>query len=101
VLNMIEFCSGQLLDWFMSSGHVFPLIERLPTTITGNTSNPNCPGAPEVALDKAYTQIVKDIPVTPCASHNVLRRPRPVQPARCVPVPLWMHAAEREWPGSL
>jgi hypothetical protein len=71
VLNMIDYCSGQLFDWFVSSGHVFPLIERLPTTITGNTSNPNCPGASEVALDKAYTQIVKDIPVTPGATHNV------------------------------
>jgi hypothetical protein len=27
--------------------------------------------------------------------------PRPVQPVRCVPVPLWMHAAEREWTGSM
>jgi DNA-binding CsgD family transcriptional regulator len=30
----------------------------------------------------------------------VLHRPRPVQPARRVPVPVRVHAAEREWPGA-
>lgn len=71
VLNMIDFCTGQLFDWFVSGGSVFPLIERLPTSITGNTSNPGCPGATEVGLDKAYTQIIKNIPVTPGQAHHV------------------------------
>src|SRR5690242_19757507 len=29
VLNMIDFCTGQLFDWFLSSHYAFPLIERL------------------------------------------------------------------------
>jgi hypothetical protein len=71
VLNMIDLCSGQLFDWFLSSNRAFPLIERLPSTITGNTTNPDCPGAPEVTLDKAYTQIVKEIPIRPGVTHKV------------------------------
>lgn len=71
VLNMIDFCTGQLFDWFVSSSRAFPLIERLPTTITGNTANPDCPGAAEVTLDTAYTQIVKEIPIKPGVTHNV------------------------------
>jgi hypothetical protein len=71
VLNMIDFCTGQLFDWFVSGGSAFPLIERLPTSVTGNTRNPGCPGATEVGLDKAYTQIIKNIPLTPGRTHHV------------------------------
>lgn len=71
VLNMLDFCTGQLFDWFVSDHAVFALVERLPTSVTGNTSNPNCPAATEVGLDKAYTQIVKEIPILPGATHNV------------------------------
>lgn len=71
VLNMIDFCSGQLFDWFLSSDYAFPLVERLPTTVTGNTSNPNCPDASQVGLDQAYTQIVKEIPIRPGVKHHV------------------------------
>lgn len=71
VLNMLDFCTGQLFDWFVSDHAVFALVERLPTSVTGNTSNPNCPGATEVGLDKAYTQIVKEIPILPGRTHNV------------------------------
>jgi hypothetical protein len=71
VMNMIDFCTGQLFDWFVSSHYVFPLIERLPTSVTGNINNPNCPGATNVGLDKAYTQIIQQIPVTPGRAHTV------------------------------
>ncbi len=54
VLNMINFQTGQLFDWFVSSGKVFALIERLPTSVTGS------PGTP---IEKAYTQIIKEAPV--------------------------------------
>ena len=60
-----------LFDWFVSGGSAFPLIERLPTSVTGNTRNPGCPGATEVGLDKAYTQIIKNIPLTPGRTHHV------------------------------
>ena len=71
VLNMIDFCSGQLFDWFVSSHSAFPLIERLPSSITGNTSNPNCAGAPTVDLSTAYTQIIKVVRITPGVKHRV------------------------------
>lgn len=45
VLNMIDFCTGQLFDWFLAGNTAFTLIERLPTLVTGNTSNPSCPNA--------------------------------------------------------
>lgn len=71
VFNMIDFCTGQLFDWFVSSHYAMPLIERLPTAVTGNTTNPDCAGASNVGLDKAYTQIIKNIPITPGRTHNV------------------------------
>ena len=71
VLNMVDFCTGQLFDWFVSSNYAFALIERLPTTVTGNTSNPGCPGATEVGLDKAYTQIIRNAPVVAGRGHAV------------------------------
>ena len=36
VLNMINFDTGQLFDWFLAGDTAFALIERLPSTVTGN-----------------------------------------------------------------
>lgn len=71
VLNMVDFCTGQLFDWFLAEDTAFPLIERLPTNVTGNTSNPNCPGAVHVGRDLMYTQIIKELPINPGVSHSV------------------------------
>ena len=71
VLNMVDFCTGQLFDWFIAGDTAFPLIERLPTNVTGNTSNPNCPGAVEVGRELMYTQIIKELPIKAGVSHNV------------------------------
>ena len=71
VMNVLDFCSGQLFDWFIASETAFALIERLPSTITGNTSNPDCPQAPEVGIDKMYTQIIRAVPVRPDVWHHV------------------------------
>lgn len=54
VMNMLDFNTGQLFDWYVSGSRAFTLVERLPTTVTGSGS---------VGLDKAYTQIVDEIPV--------------------------------------
>jgi hypothetical protein len=62
VLNMINFATGQLFDWFVSSNQVFALIERLPSNVTGS---------PGVGLDKAYTQIIKVANVDPGKKHTV------------------------------
>ena len=63
-MNMVDFCTGQLFDWFLAGNTAFTLIERLPTNVTGNTSNPGCPGATYVGRDKMYTQIVDEVPVS-------------------------------------
>ena len=74
VLNMIDFCTGQLFDWFVAGNTAFTLIERLPTNVTGNTSNPNCPGATFVGRQLMYTQIAKEVPVAAGVSHHVAIR---------------------------
>jgi len=70
VLNMVDFCTGQLFDWFLAGDTAFTLIERLPTNVTGNTANPGCPDATDVGRSKMYTQIVKEVKVSG-GSHNV------------------------------
>lgn len=65
VLNMINFDTGQLFDWFISGDTAFPLIERLPSNVTGKAG---------VGLDLAYTQILKEIPLKPGKKHNVAIR---------------------------
>lgn len=62
VLNMVDFATGQLFDWFVSSTEVFALVERLPTEVTGTGS---------VGLDKAYTQIIKRQTIKPGRKHTV------------------------------
>lgn len=71
VMNAIDFCTGQLFDWFIAGQTAFTLIERLPTNVTGNTANPACPGAQYVGRDKMYTQIVREVPAHPGVSHHV------------------------------
>jgi hypothetical protein len=63
VMNVVDFCTGQLFDWFVTSTTVAPLIERLPSNVTGNTANPACPGAKFVGRDLMYTQFIKEIPI--------------------------------------
>jgi hypothetical protein len=73
VLNMVDFCTGQLFDWFLAGNTAFTLIERLPTNVTGNTSNPNCPGAPYVGRDKMYTQIADEVNIAGGPHHVSIR----------------------------
>ncbi len=71
VMNVLDFCAGQVFDWFVASDAAFALIERLPTSVTGNVANPDCAGATEVGLDEMYTQIIREVPVNPDAWHHV------------------------------
>ena len=64
VMNMIDFATGQLFDWFISGTRAFTLIERLPSNVTGFGN---------VGLDRAYTQIVDEFPVGP-GPHKVAIR---------------------------
>lgn len=74
VMNMVDFCTGQLFDWFVSEDRAFPLIERLPTNVTQNTSNPDCAGEAYVGRDDMYTQIISDLPIRPGVPHTVAIR---------------------------
>jgi hypothetical protein len=62
VMNMINFDTGQLFDWFVSGNTAFALIERLPSSVTG---------APGSGPNEMYTQIIKEFPITPGVAHNV------------------------------
>ena len=71
VMNVVDFCTGQLFDWFISETKAFTLIERLPTNVTGNIFNPGCPGATNVGRDLMYTQIIDEVPIEPGVPHRV------------------------------
>ncbi len=63
VMNMINFDTGQLFDWFVAGSTAFTLIERLPSTVTGNTFDPNDPAW--VGREKMYTQIIDEVEIGP------------------------------------
>lgn len=65
VLNMINFETGQLFDWFIAGDSAFALIERLPTVVTAS------PGTP---LALAYTQVIKTAKIKPGKTAKVAIR---------------------------
>lgn len=65
VINLIDFCTGQLFDWFFSGTRAFTLIERLPSNVTNNTTSTSCPNATHVGRDEMYTQIIDEFAITP------------------------------------
>jgi hypothetical protein len=71
VMNVVDFCTGQLFDWFVTETTAAPLIERLPSNVTGNTSNPACPGAKHVGRDLMHTQFIDEFEIAPDRAHRV------------------------------
>jgi hypothetical protein len=69
VMNVVDFATGHLFDWFVCGGTAFALIERLPSSVTGNTSDTSSPDY--VGREKMYTQIIREVPVTPGIAHRV------------------------------
>jgi hypothetical protein len=69
VMNMINFATGQLFDWFISGSTAFTLIERLPSSVT----NPSLPSSsPDwVGPEKMYTQIVDEVRIAPGVAHDI------------------------------
>ncbi len=67
VMNMIDFATGQLFDWFISGSRAFTLIERLPANVTGFG---------DVGLERAYTQIIDEFPITPGPQKVAIRYTR-------------------------
>jgi hypothetical protein len=65
-LHMIDFATGQLFDWFVSGNTAFPLIERLPSSVSGSTEH--------VSTDKMYTQITDAVPIAAGVPHTVAIR---------------------------
>jgi hypothetical protein len=63
VMNMIDFKTGQLFDWFISGDTAFTLIERLPSSVTNPLLVPGDPGY--VGIDKMYTQIIDEVKIGP------------------------------------
>lgn len=61
VMNMIDFSTGQLFDWFISGSTAFTLIERLPSSVTNPALQPGDAGY--VGIDKMYTQIIKQVAI--------------------------------------
>jgi hypothetical protein len=57
VMNMVDFQTGQLFDWFVSGNTAFTLIERLPSSVTGS---PQPAGRNEM-----YTQIIDEVQIEP------------------------------------
>jgi hypothetical protein len=57
VMNMIDFQTGQLFDWFISGNTAFTLIERLPSSVTGS--------AIPAGRNEMYTQIIREVPIAP------------------------------------
>jgi hypothetical protein len=69
VMNVVDFATGQLFDWFVSGSKAFTLIERLPSNVTGNTSDTSSPDY--VGRQKLYTQIIREVPAAPGVTHRV------------------------------
>jgi hypothetical protein len=69
VMNMISFETGQLFDWFISGDRAFALIERLPSSVTGNTTDHSSPDW--VGPEKMYTQIIVEVPAAANVTHHV------------------------------
>jgi len=68
-MNMVSFETGQLFDWFISGDRAFALIERLPSSVTGNTSDHSSPDW--VGPEKIYTQIIVEVHAAANVTHNV------------------------------
>ncbi len=57
VMNMIDFTTGQLFDWFIAGNTAFTLIERLPSSVTGSTL--------PAGRNEMYTQVIREVPIKP------------------------------------
>jgi hypothetical protein len=69
VMNMVSFETGQLFDWFISGDRAFALIERLPSSVTGNTTDHSSPNW--VGPEKMYTQIIVEVRAAANVTHHV------------------------------
>jgi len=70
-LNVLDFCTGMVFDWLITATKAAPLIERLPSNVTGNTSNPSCPdGTKHVGRELMFTQYIREVPIAEGVPHR-------------------------------
>ena len=67
-LNVVDFCTGMVFDWLVTSTRAAPLIERLPSNVTGNTAV--CPGAKHVGRELMFTQYITEVPIAEGVPHR-------------------------------
>jgi hypothetical protein len=70
-LHMIDFRSGELFDWLITTKLAYPLVERLPSSVTDPTIPPGDPRY--VGRDKMYTQFLNPVPISPGPHHYAIR----------------------------
>jgi hypothetical protein len=73
-LHMIDFKTGELFDWMVTDRFAYPLVERLPSSVTDPTIQPGDPRY--VGRDKMYTQFIAEIPISPGRHNYALRLTR-------------------------
>ena len=65
--HMIDFHTGELFDWMVTDHFAYPLVERLPSSVTDPTIQPGDPRY--VGRDKMYTQFIDQLPIS-SGRHN-------------------------------
>jgi hypothetical protein len=65
--HMIDFHTGELFDWMVTDRFAYPLVERLPSSVTDPSIQPGDPRY--VGRDKMYTQFIDQLPISP-GRHN-------------------------------
>jgi len=74
-LHMIDFRNtGELFDWLVTTNLAYPLVERLPSSLTDPTIPPTDPRY--VGRDKMYTQFLDPVPIAPGRHHYAMRLTR-------------------------
>jgi hypothetical protein len=70
-LHMIDFHTGQLFDWLITSNLAYPLTERLPSSVGDPTV---LPGSPDYSgRNEMYTQYLNPVAITPGPHHYAIR----------------------------
>ena len=73
-LHMIDFKTGELFDWMVTDRFAYPLVERLPSSVTDPTIQPGDPRY--VGRDKMYTQFIDEVPISPGRHNYAIRLTR-------------------------
>jgi len=73
-MHMIDFHTGELFDWMVTDRFAYPLVERLPSSVTDPTIPPDDPRY--VGRDKMYTQFIDQAPISPGRHNYAIRLTR-------------------------